>query len=162
MQSRFFHPSPAAEAIRHICLARYESPIAKEQRIPSESPGERELRVVQEPGPWHPIPLGANRSSSVSKAAAHFGTRQKNIVLLLGLLKIGKGSLNLTLLHRFPCQESTQEGQPVRELMTIQVEHSQSPIMGTLITDLYADHRFSTSSQQHGEGLWQCPPMVLG
>ena len=52
--------SAAAEAIRHIWQAHIESPVVKKQRILSEPPGERKLRVVQEAQTWRPSPLGAN------------------------------------------------------------------------------------------------------
>ena len=40
----------------------------------------------------------------------------------------------------------------------LQVGHFRDPILGTLITDLPVNHRFSTSPQQRGEGLYK--PMV--
>ena len=58
--SRFFHSSAAAGSIRYVWQARFESPIAKGQRIPSEPLTERELRVVQEARIWCPIPLRVN------------------------------------------------------------------------------------------------------
>ena len=48
VKSRFFYPSAPAGANRHICQASFDSPVSKGKCIPSESSGERELRVVQE------------------------------------------------------------------------------------------------------------------
>ena len=45
LHSRFTHSSIAAEAIRHVYQACFESPLSKEQHIRRKPPSERELRV---------------------------------------------------------------------------------------------------------------------
>ena len=59
LQSRFFQATAAAEAIRTLCQACFESPVSKGQCILCMLPGEQELKVVQEAWTWHPIPLRA-------------------------------------------------------------------------------------------------------
>ena len=58
--SRFFQPTAAARAIRHVCQAHLVVQVAKGQRIPCKSPGEQELGVVQEARSWRSIPVRAD------------------------------------------------------------------------------------------------------
>ena len=45
--SRFFHSSVAAEAIRYVCQACFQSPVSKGQHIPSEPSDEREFKLFK-------------------------------------------------------------------------------------------------------------------
>ena len=179
VESRFFHPSAAAGTIRHIYQTRFESQSQRgnafrASRLVSENSALFKKLEAGVQFYWERISSSEQPSRSTSGSEAAPTTRSPYSSFRDQERSLDRGSLRRALRHsaktvhfslaygnsqpHFP-PSRIDPGRPT--FQRANVEHSETPIVVTLITDLSADHEFSTSPQQRGEGLSQRPPIAF-